>query len=149
MTNSLIKRRPFNGGTTIEQMLNRFIEPAWYFEEDLMNTKVSNWTPRIDVKDEPTQFIIHADLPGVEAKDLDIEIENGVLTIKGQKTDKMEKKLEDYVRIERFSGSFYRSIALPEHVDREKIEAKINQGVLVIIAPKTQASLSKKIKVEG
>lgn len=148
MTNPIIKRRPFTTITSFEQLLNRLAEPAWFNEEDFVNTMITNWTPRIDIKNEPGQFVIHADIPGVEAKDIDIDVENGVLTIKGQKEQTSEKKNEDYVRIERFSGQFYRSIALPEHVDADKIQAKVKQGVLEIIAPKTKASLTKKIKVQ-
>lgn len=148
MAHQIIKRRPFSSMTSFEQLLNRLAEPAWFTEEDLANTMVTNWTPRVDIKNEPTQFVIHADIPGVEAKDIDIDVENGVLTIKGQKELKSEKKTEDYVRIERFTGSFYRSIALPEHVDADKIQAKVKQGVLEIIAPKSKASLTKKIQVQ-
>lgn len=108
---------------------------------------MSEWIPSIDVKENDNNFIIHADLPGVKTPD--ITMENGILTIKGKREEKETKEeKENYLRIERSSGSFMRQIALPETIDEANIKAKCRDGVLEIILPKAKKTAEKKIKVE-
>lgn len=109
----------------------------------------SEWIPSIDVQEEDNQFIIHADVPGVKASDIDISMENGMLTIKGKRQSESKEKKENYLRIERASGSFLRQIALPETIDQEKIEATFRDGVLKIILPKTTKPAGKKINIKS
>lgn len=150
MANTLSKRSATHSSLTdLNQLVNRALEPNWFGEEGgLQNVLVTSWIPRINIKNEPKQFVIHADVPGVELKDIDINVQDGMLTIQGKKETNIEKRTDAYVRIERSTGSFYRSISLPESIDADKIKAKAKNGVLEIIAPKAKKKAAKKIRVQ-
>ena len=114
---------------------------------DLSNVETSQWSPRVDIKEDERQFVISADVPGVEPKDIEISMENNTLTIKGNRTLERKTKEEKYSRVERFSGTFYRQFTLPDHVNSEAIKAKFNHGVLEIIIPKKERHVPKRIRV--
>lgn len=100
----------------------------------------------IDVHEEEAKIVVEAELPGIEAKNIEVVVHNGVLTIKGKKN--YEKKSgRDYFRAERYFGSFSRSFVLPTAVDAERIEAKSLDGILTVTLPKQEKVLPKKIKV--
>lgn len=109
----------------------------------------SNWYPTVDIRNEANQYILHADVPGVSIKDIEVSVANGnTLIIKGKKETRSEKKTNNYVRIERSTGSFCRSITLPGSVNAAKIRAKVKNGVLEITAQKLGGKgTAKKIKV--
>ena len=93
-------------------------------------------------------LVIKADLPGLKQKDVNVSVDEGVLKIKGEKMNENEVKEKDYYRLERVSGSFERSLALPKNVDTAKIKATFKDGVLELILPKKEESKPKQIKVE-
>lgn len=107
------------------------------------------WAPAVDIKEEADRYVVHADLPGVKADDIDVDLHNGILTIKGHRETEAKEEKENYKRIERIYGSFYRRFALPESVDEEKIEAKYDNGVLTITIPKKPQHQPKKITVQA
>jgi HSP20 family protein len=108
------------------------------------------WVPRVDVYEESERFVVFADVPGVEAKDINITAENGVLTIRGER--RLEKKAADksgYERVERTSGSFLRRFTLPESANTETITAKQTNGVLEVSIPKHPQVQPRRISVEA
>ena len=108
------------------------------------------WIPRVDVYEEAERFVVLADVPGVEAKDIDITAENGVLTIRGER--RLEKKASDksgYERVERTSGSLLRRFTLPESANTETIKAKQTNGVLEVSIPKHPQVQPRRISVEA
>ena len=107
----------------------------------------AEWAPAVDIKEEQGRFVIHADIPGVSPEDIDISMENGVLTIKGEKNTEAKTEKENYKRVERIYGSFYRRFSLPDTADNEAINAKCRNGVLEIVIPKREAVKPKKISV--
>jgi len=109
----------------------------------------SDWTPAVDVKEEDKRFLITADLPGVDPNDVDVNMHNGMLTIRGERSEEKKEEKEGYRRIERFSGSFYRRFMLPDTADPDKIKARAKNGVLEIEIGKTKGMQSMKIKVES
>jgi HSP20 family protein len=106
------------------------------------------WAPAVDIIDEKDQIRIKADLPGLKKEDIEVSADNGVLTIKGEKKEEKEVKEKDYVRSERYYGSFHRSFSLPTGVDSQKVNASYKDGVLEITIPKREDAKSKQIKVE-
>jgi HSP20 family protein len=100
------------------------------------------WSPKVDIKEEENEFVVFADIPGVDPKQIDIDMEGNTLTVKGEKsTIKEEKdKKNSYYRVERTSGKFFRQFTLPETVDGSKISAKVKHGVLAIHLPKANES---------
>ncbi len=113
--------------------------------EDIANVE---WVPAVDVIDEKDKLRIKADLPGIKKEDVEINIEDGVLSIKGERQNEKEEKNKNYYRRECFYGVFERSISLPAEVDIGKAEANYKDGVLEIILPKKEESKPKQIKVK-
>jgi len=104
--------------------------------------------PRVDVTETETEFNIKAELPGFAKKEIDLEVADGVLTLSAEHTEEKEEKKENYHLRERHYGSYSRSFRLPEGVDSEKIDAKMENGVLNVILPKREEEKPKKIEVK-
>jgi len=105
-------------------------------------------TLEFDISETEDHIIVKTDLPGIDLKDLDIEVVDRVLTLKGNKKEEHEEKTEHYRRIERRFGSFCRSLLLPDNVEAEKIEAAYKDGVLKVTIPKSESAKPKKIEVK-
>lgn len=118
-------------------------------DSDFSNIVTSHWRPAVDIKEEANQFLITADLPGVDPKDIEITMENGVLTIKGERLSEAHDEGDGYKRVERVSGTFYRRFSLPDTADAERIEANGKDGVLRITIPKHEKVQPRKIEVKG
>jgi HSP20 family protein len=103
------------------------------------------WSPRVDVSETEKAFVVKADLPGVDPKDVDISIHDRVLTVKGEKKTEKEEKKENFHRLERYSGSFYRQIPMPAGVDENHVSATTAKGVVVITIPKKPEAQPKKV----
>lgn len=106
-----------------------------------------DWRPAVDIREEENQYLLHADLPGVAAKDIDITMEDNVLTISGKRHSESTENKENYRRIERVSGMFLRQFTLPKDADAEHIKAKTDNGILEIVIPKVEARQARKIEV--
>ena len=113
------------------------------------NVVTSDWTPAVDIKEENDRFLIAADIPGVEAKDIDVHMESGMLTLRGQRNFESSTEREGYKRVERARGSFYRRFSLPDTADADRISAKCANGVLEIVIPKHEKVQPRKITVES
>lgn len=107
-----------------------------------------NWAPAVDIKEEKDRFLVIADIPGVKKEDIHISLEHNILTLHGSREFEKTEKKEDYSRIERSQGQFYRRFSLPQTADDAKISAKYKHGVLEIAIPKKKAALEKKIDVQ-
>ena len=105
------------------------------------------WVPSCDIYEEGDSIIVKAELPGVEKSDIDVQVENNVLTLRGERKREKEVKSENLYRTERFYGSFTRSFTLPVTVDTEKIHAEYKDGVLQVTLPKVDAAKPRRIKV--
>jgi HSP20 family protein len=141
---ALTKFTPFSGFPVpefkmFEDTLSRFLqEPAG----------TRPWVPAVDVLETPHELILKADVPEVDMKDVHLEIENGTLTLKGQRKFEGETKERGYHRIERSYGSFARSFSLPETVDAEGVKAEYKNGVLTVTLPKKELAKPRTIQVE-
>ena len=109
----------------------------------------SDWVPAVDIKETDDSFVIIADIPGVDPKDIEVHMENGVLTIKGEKETEKKDESEGYKRIERSYGSFYRRFSLPDSANAEKITANSNHGVLEVTIAKQEKVQPRKISVNS
>lgn len=106
------------------------------------------WAPSVDILETENEMLLKADLPGVDMKDVDIQLENGTLTLRGERKFESEKKEGGYHRIERSYGSFARSFTLPETVDAEAVKADYKNGVLTVTLPKKELAKPRQIRVE-
>ena len=109
---------------------------------------LADWIPMVDVVETEGEFLLHAELPGVEKKDVKLSIERGVLTLAGQRDQPKEEKGRRYHRIERTYGRFARSYTMPELVDEQKLTAEFRNGVLTVHLPKSEKAKPKSVEVQ-
>ena len=137
-------RRP----TSLFEQLHKEMGGLFGTPPTTANFGSEEWTPAVDIKETDTAFVIHADLPGVKPDDIEVTLENGELTIQGSRESSKEETVDEYKRIERFSGTFMRRFTLPELADTENVSAKTNEGVLELVIPKTEKAKQRKITVQ-
>ncbi|MCC7477957.1 Hsp20/alpha crystallin family protein [bacterium] len=111
--------------------------------------RISVWAPAVDVRETAESFIVAAELPGMSKEDIHVELENGTLTIKGERRFEKQDESENYHFVERSYGSFYRSFGLPKNVNAEGISAEYRDGVLQVTLPKAEEVKPRKVSVEG
>lgn len=109
----------------------------------------SDWLPAVDIKEEANGFVIHADVPGVEPKDIDVTLEKGILTIRGERRVEAREERDGYRRVERVSGQFFRRFSLPDTAAADGVEAKYSNGVLEVRIPKQAQVQPRRINVEA
>lgn len=113
-----------------------------------MGLMEGEWSPTVDVYDSKDNMMVKADIPGMKKEDIDISVHGDILTIKGEKKEETETKENNYVKTERFYGSFNRVLTLPSEIDESKVKASYKDGVLDIILPKKEEHKPKQIKVD-
>jgi HSP20 family protein len=147
---SLLRYQPWDGFSQVRDEMNRLLK-AQFDEQDSDNSRVvtSHWAPAVDIKEEQSRFVIYADLPGVKVDDIEITMEKGVLTVRGERKLEKEEDRSSFRRIERSRGTFYRRFSLPDSADAERIQAKSRDGVLEIVIPKQEKSQPRKIAVQA
>ncbi len=142
---TIARWEPFRGVTTLQDQINRLFNDA--FERTGEQSNLSAWAPAVDIYETEHELVVKADLPDVDPKDLDIRVENNILTIRGER--KFEKKVneENYLRVERAYGSFARSFTLANTVNTDAIKADYQNGVLTLTIPKREEAKPKQVKV--
>lgn len=108
-----------------------------------------SWIPHVDIHEEAERFVVVADLPGVDGKDIDITADKGVLTIKGERRSEKKSSQDGYERVERATGSFLRRFTLPESADAEAIKATHVNGVLEVTIPKRPQEQPRRIEIKA
>jgi HSP20 family protein len=150
---SLVRYEPLGTLRRFQDEVNRLLRDDVGFGydgglgADRSSVATSAWTPAVDIREEAERYLISADVPGVDPKDIDITMENGVLTIKGERRSEAKSDSDGFRRVERAFGSFYRRFSLPDTADAEAISASSNQGVLEVSIPKKQALQPRRIEV--
>ena len=137
---------PWNLLTQLQRELERKHEQGGIPEG---SAATSEWAPAVDIKEEAGRYVLLADLPGVSPANIDVNMENGILTLSGERETEAKTQREGYKRIERHYGSFHRRFSLPDTVDAEGISARCANGVLEIVIPKKSLVQPKKIVVTG
>jgi HSP20 family protein len=142
---TLSRFEPFRGVSSLQDQINRVFNDV--FERAGDESSLTSWAPAVDILETQHELIVQADLPDVNPNDLDIRVENNILTIRGER--KFEKKVSEdkYLRVERAFGSFSRSFSLANTVNAEAIKADYQNGVLTLAIPKREEAKPKQIKV--
>src|SRR3984957_7528733 len=142
---TLSRFEPFRGASSLQDQINRLFSDV--FERPGDESNLSSWAPAVDIYETEHELVVKADLPDVDPKDLDIRVENNLLTIRGER--KFEKKVneENYLRVERAYGSFSRRFSLANTFNAEAINAGYQNGVLTLTIPKREEAKPKQIKV--
>lgn len=137
----------FAGLNQLHNEINRLFDSLTGFDNE--PTAAADWLPAVDVVEEQDRYVLHADIPGVDPKALEITLENGVLSIRGQREASRTEEGQGFQRIERSFGSFFRRFALPDTADAENISAQSKNGVLELVIPKQQKQQPRRITVNG
>jgi HSP20 family protein len=153
MAKEMVRWKPWEPLKELQRMrreMDRLWESFFETKPARRQEEMSEWVPSIDLSETKESYIVKAEIPGMEAKDIDITLQDDLLTIRGEKKQEKEEKDENYHFVERSYGSFTRSIRLPQEVKGDKIKASYKDGVLKITLPKSEEAKKKetKIKVE-
>ena len=142
---TLTRWEPFRGAPGLQDQINRVFNDV--LERTGEESSLTAWAPAVDIYETEHELVLKADLPDIDPKDLDIRVENNILTIRGER--KFEKKVneESYLRVERAYGSFARSFTLANTVNSDAIKAEYQSGVLTMTIPKKEEAKPKQIKV--
>ena len=143
----IVPWRPFGEMNT----LRREMDTLWnrfFRETPFTPTLTTEWLPTVDITETKDKLVIKAELPGLDAKDVDIGITNEILTIKGEKKEEEEVKGEHHYCVERYHGTFERQFRLPLDVKTDKVDAVFEKGILTINLPKTEKAKAKEIKIK-
>ena len=148
---TVVRYEPWNLYKQLQSEINKILESNLYgvAEEDNSNVVTSHWTPAVDIKEDKDAFVLFADIPGVDPANIEITMDNGVLTIRGERPAETDEERADFKRMERARGTFYRRFSLPDSADAQGISARGRNGVLEITIPKQEKLHPRKITVEG
>ena len=131
-----------------ENLLSRYNRGGGLTQQS-SDLSFADWAPSCDIEEEADKYVIKADLPGVDKKDIDVKLENGVISIRGEKhTEKETGKGTKRHRTERFHGTFARSFTLPDAVQDERVDASYKDGVLSLVIPKAEEAKPKSIDIK-
>jgi len=146
---ALIRWEPVRELGTIQNEMNRLFNTFFESPAGVGNgpQALRRWIPAMDLVETNEDFVLRADLPGLSEKDVNIELEDNVLTVSGERKSEHEERKEGYYRVERASGSFSRSLTLPEGVDPESVKASFDRGVLEIRIPKPEARKPRRVAI--
>lgn len=146
---TLVRYDPWTSLSKLHDEVNRlFNDSMQRTDEDQSRVVTSNWSPAVDIREETDRYVITADIPGVDPKDIELTVENGVLALRGERKFEQEQTEGGYRRIERSYGTFYRRFAMPDDADVESVKAKGNHGVLEVSIPKVERAQARRISVE-
>ncbi len=140
---------PTNGITTLRKEMDRLFDRIWEGGLPEVTTPLGEWTPALDVFETNEAVIVKAEVPGIDPKDIQVTLNNQLLTVSGEKKFEKQEKDEKFYRMERASGSFARSIQIPIPVDAGKVVATFKHGLLKIEMPKTAAAKGLSIPVKA
>jgi HSP20 family protein len=132
-TMSLIRYQPINLFDNFNDDINRYLGNM---RSKAAANQERNWAPAVDIREEENRYLLSADIPGVNRENIEITLENGVLTLKGERTGENGTTGKEYRRKERVHGTFMRQFTLPETVDTQNISATVKDGVLDVVIPK-------------
>ena len=139
----------YNPWSLFDQLQREFSMPMNRLDSDEHGSiATANWSPAVDIKETDKAFTLLADIPGVDPEDIEVTMEKGVLTVKGELKSETKTEEENYKRVERRHGVFYRRFSLPDSADSQAIEAQSKNGVLKITIPKQEVAQSRRISVQ-
>ncbi len=145
---AVVKWDPFRDLLSIQDRMNRLFEHTLSRSRADEGIAASTWTPAVDIYETPETIVMKAELPGLSRDDIEIQIRDTTLTLKGERRFAKDVQEENYLRIERAYGAFQRSFTLPATIQQEKIRAVFRDGVLELTLPKAEEAKPKKISIE-
>ena len=144
---ALIRWDPFRALNPLENHFTRFFDRNGFDWPDRTPTETTAWVPKVDIFENESDLVVRAELSGIDPKEVELSVENNVLTISGERRLEYDEKKDNYHRVERSYGSFSRSFSLPRIVNKDKIRADYKDGVLVVHLPKQEEAKPRQIKI--
>ena len=148
---AIVRWEPFRDLLSLQDRMNRLFDESYRSTQrgttDDEWALGGSWAPAVDIYEQGTDIVLKAELPGVDPKDVDIRLENNVLSLRGQRKLESEVKRESYHRVERSYGTFSRSFTLPTVVDQASIKAEFKDGLLRLTLPKREEAKPKQIQI--
>ncbi|MBE7497156.1 MAG: Hsp20/alpha crystallin family protein [Verrucomicrobiaceae bacterium] len=145
--NSLTQWNPFRDFTEWENRLSRALGIGARAGNGKESISVAQWSPAVDISEDDKEFLVKAELPELKKEEIKVSVENGELSITGERKFEKEEKEKKYHRIERSYGSFMRSFTLPDNVSADKVSAEFKDGLLLVHLPKTEVVKPKSVQV--
>ncbi len=148
---SLVEYEPFRGMLSLRDAMDRLFDESFWApfgvaEKSLR--EMERFMPKVDISETDTEVKVRADIPGIDPQDLNIEVTEDTLTLSGKSERTEEEKKENYYRLERQSGEFFRELMLPCKIDTDKVDASAKNGVVTITLQKQPSEQKKKVKVK-
>lgn len=144
---AMVKWDPMRELKAMQEQMNRLLEMSRARSvEDFFEP--AGWEPPLDIYEDGREVVVKMDLPGVEQSDIQVQIEEGVLVIQGERRPEMEERTQNYHRMERAYGKFRRTFSLPVTIDQERVVASCDKGVMTIVLPKKSDAKPRSIEVE-
>lgn len=144
---AIIRWDPFRDMMTLRERMNRLFDETYGSKEEETDIKTGVWSPAVDIHESDKNLVLTAELPGIKEEDVEVNIDGNTLSISGKREFEEEAKKDDYHRIERSYGSFFRSFTLPSYIDQDKVKAEYDNGLLKVTMPKKPELKPKKVKV--
>ncbi len=144
---AIIRWDPYRDMVTLRDRMNKLFEDMAASRGEEKDLATTSWAPAVDIYETEGEVVLTAEIPGIEEKDIEIKVEDNTLTLRGERKFEKETKEENYHRIERAYGSFFRSFTLPGYVDQDKIEAEHENGILKVRMPKRAELKPRKVKI--
>ncbi len=144
--NTITRWDQSRGLTTLQDQVNRLFEDN-FTRDRSAHADLATWAPPVDIYETENELVLTADLPGLQDKDIDVRVENNMLTIRGERKFKNDANQDNYLRVERAYGPFTRSFSLPNTVSSESVRAEYGDGVLTLHLAKREESKPKQIKI--
>jgi len=145
---ALIRWEPTREIHSIQQEMNRLFGTVFEGATAEAGGQAGRWIPAMDLLEEGSEYVLRADLPGLDEQDVKIELDERVLTISGERTVRRRDRAEGYFRYERASGAFSRSLTLPEGIDPDSIRATFEKGVLEVRIPKPEERKPRRVTIK-
>lgn len=148
---NIIRWNPYEVGT-LRRRMNRLFEDFWgdlAHQGEGGETRELRFSPPVDIKETDDSYVVTLEIPGVNKKDISVEVQDNVLSIRGERNFEEEKKGETFHRVERSYGSFVRSFSLPSQVNADKVEAVFKDGLLTLTVAKVEEAKPKNIEIKG
>ena len=149
VTNLPARYEPLRDIANVRDEIERFFREGFGPASRELATTAGGWSPEVDVEETDDRYLFHVELSGVKPEDISVSVEDGVLTLAGERRFYDEKEAEGFRRVERRFGSFHRAMRLPTKVDPEAIEARYSNGVLDVTVPKAEETKPHRIEVKG
>jgi HSP20 family protein len=146
---TIVRWEPLRELNSLQSEMNRLFNTVFDQPASASGNVMRRWMPAMDLVESADHFVLRADLPGMSEEDVNIEFEDGTLTVSGERKTEHEEEKEGYHRVERSFGAFSRSLTLPQGVDPEAVTASFDRGVLEIRIPKPEQRKPRKISISG